>query len=348
MKNLAKKMMIGATAFLCALSFAACASGEANKPGTDDKTQPAQSMAERQIARAKQTYESFYKKEGGLFTAQPSAQTAAKASAYRAAEVLSDGVADGNNVSGGADFAAMHAIFEKYPVAYANNIKLTFNSYVADIFSYSQVQSSIIEQFGEDSLTDVYALAYEKVDWNSDTTGYADWINSTKLLSAAFAGTDLENGNVYCTQAHVSNTVLVLANVEYTYRSDGDMGVTTVNFHGNGNFEYHYCSAGTYEILQAFGTYDENGDIALSSFAAINRQGIRDSRSFEQGDRQAVYDYVLAEVARIDGKIEDLQKQNGRDTELDGTEKGEGNGEEHVGVCSVNFDFSKLANMLVG
>jgi len=332
MKNLAKKLIIGATAVACVLTFAACTPGG----NSVDDNQNMQKSAEKQIARAKQTYESFYNKEGGLFSAQPSEKSSVTASAYKAADVaLSDGT---------ATFDTVRKTLDKYPVVTTFNLKGTFNSYVADIFSYSQVQTSIIDQFGKSSLTDVYALTYENVLWNSDTTGYGHWINQTRLLSAAFAGTDLDNGNVYCTQSHRSGGVLVLADLEYYYNSDGDMGVTTVNYQSNGKFEYHYCSAGTYEILQAFGSYDAEGNITLTSFTAINQKGIRTASNFEQSDKQVVFGYVQSEVKRISGKIEDLQKQNEREVELDGTEQEEG---EHIGVCSVNLDFSKLSQMII-
>lgn len=339
--KIAKKLLIGVTAVACAFVFASCGSEQqAEKPETDNgENQTTQTLAEKQIARAKQTYESFYNKEGGLFSAQPSAQSSVKATAQKAGVALAEDNATAQTIT----FNDVRQALDKYSMGLVNNIKNIFNSYVADIFSYSQVQTSIIEQFGESSLTDVYALTYDKVEWNSDTTGNANWINQTKLLSAAFAGSDLDSGNVYCTQAHIISNALVLANVEYYYNSDGDMGVTTVNYHSDGKFEYHYCSAGTYEILQANGTYDPDGNITLTSFLFTNQNGKR-TTGYDQADIQLFNSYVQSEVARIDGKIEDLQKQNQREITLDGNENEAG---EHIGVCSVNFDFSKLAKMII-
>ena len=340
MKNVAKKLVIGITAVACAFAFASCASQDTGKtPDSDGGITDTRTFGEKQVARAKQTYESFYNKKGGLFGTLPSTQSAAKIAAYNA-DVAAESML--NNQS--PIFNTVRETLDKYPVSPSINIKSIFNSYVADIFSYSQVQTSIIDQFKESSLKDVYALTYENVDWKSDTSGQGYWIEQTKLLSAAFAGTNLENGNVYCTQAHISNRVLVLANVEYFYNSDGDMGVTTINYHGNGRFEYHYCSAGSYEILQAFGGYDSDGNITLTSFTAMNKEGRRESARFEQEDIRFVYSYVLSEVERINGTMDDLQKLNEREVTLNGTEA---EGGVHIGVCSVNFDFATLSKMLI-
>lgn len=334
MKKSIKRMAIGITALACACMMAAC--GE-NPQGTDDQNPDGspETLAQQQISLAKNTYNAFYSKDE-LFSSQ-------SARAVKASAALGE---NGEGEESGVTFSDVRNALAGYHWAAQNNLKVTFNSYVADIFSYSQVQSSIIEEFGEDALTDVYALDYSNVNWSSDTTGQGAWIQSTKLLSAAFAGADLESGNVYCTQAHKSQGVLVLANLEYYYDSDDNMGVTTLNWHSNGRFEYHYCSAGTYEILQAFGTYNQNGDITLTDFSIFQQNSVLGSYSCSASDKALVYDYVLSEVARINGKIDDLQEQNERERNLDGTEDADGE-ETHVGVCSVNFDFAILSRMLI-
>lgn len=330
MRSNVKKIVIGVAAIACAFTMAAC-TGE-NQPesqGPGNNKDPQETLAQQQITLAKNTYNAFYSKDE-LFSSQ-------SAKAVTLSAMLNEEVEEGEEI--GITFDDVRSALADYHWN-AGNQKLTFNSYVADIFSYSQVQTSIIDEFGEESLTDVYALDYENVDWSSDTTSYGNWIKSTKLLSAAFAGADLESGNVYCTQSHKSGGVLVLANLEYYYNDDSDMGVTTLNWHSNGRFEYHYFSAGTYEILQAFGTYNSNGGITLTQFAAYKQNSVLFITSNE-----LVKDYVLSEVSRINGNIEDLQEQNGRERELDGTEETED--EAHVGICSVNFDFEILKRMLI-
>ncbi len=341
MKNLVKKLAVGAFAVACVFTMAACTPKENSEAGNnpeiekpDDKPQP--TFAEQQITIAQNTYDAFYQKDG-LFSTQ-AGRAAMVPLAY--AEVESDKAEIRRQT-----FAAVRKTLAKYRPIQAGSVQL-FNSYVADIFSYSQVQTSIINSFGEEALTDVYALTYDTVDWSSDTTGWDNWINSTKLISASFAGADLESGNVYCTQSHKSNNVLVLANLEYYYNSDDDMGVTTINRHKNGEFQYHYCSAGTYENLQAFGSYDGNGNITLTSFRYYHQYDIIDSYFCDDADEETVYNYVKSEVARINGKIESLNEQNKRERTVDGTEEVDSE-KEHVGTCAVSLDFNILSRMLI-
>lgn len=341
MKNLVKKLAVGAVAVACAFTLAACtpkAEPENNKPVEGDQpTQP--TFAEQQITVAQNTFDSFYQKDG-LFSEQP-VRSAVVPRAYRVLEVE-----NGTAETPAPTFEDVRNTLAKYNIS-PGYVKSLFNSYVADIFSYSQVQTSIINAFGEQALTDVYALTYDTVDWSSDKTPYGDWIKSTKLLSASFAGADLESGNVYCTQAHKSNGKLVLANLEYYYNSDDDMGVTTINKHSDGRFEYHYCSAGTFENLQAFGSYDSNGDITLTSFGFYCQKGVIVSDFCTDADKEIVYDYVKSEVARINGKIESLNEQNERERTVDGTEEAGDTQQAHVSTCAVSLDFSVLARMLI-
>lgn len=336
MKNWTKELAVGAVAVACAFTMAACASEGDSASGKPDEGEK-QTFAQRQIALAQDTYDAFYQKDG-LFSAQAEKTVAA----------LSFAADEGGDTVGEsrAAFDEVRNALVKYKMN-VGDTKNMFNSYVADIFSYSQVQTSIINKFGEESLTDVYALTYDDVDWSSDTTAYGNWIESTKLLSASFAGADLESGNVYCTQAHRSNGVLVLANLEYYHHSDSDMGVTTLNWHSNGRFEYHYCSAGTYENMQAFGNCSENGDITLNSFSFYQQNSRVASTSCSAEEKELVYDYIQSEIARIDGKIENLKEENGRERSLDGTEETDKEQEEHVGVCPVSFDFTVLSRMLL-
>lgn len=337
MKNLVKKLVACAVSVTCALTMAACASNVDDETGKPEEgKQP--TFAEKQIALAKNTLNAFYSKEE-LFT---SSKNEASAVSYALAEQT-----DNSGQSETSTFAEVSNAL----AGYSNNsnsvyVKGTFNSYVADIFSYSQVQTSIINEFGEDSLTDVYALNYSNVDWSACPSAWSNWLSSTRLRSAAFAGTDVDNGNVYCTQSHVSGRVLVMANLEYFYNSDGDMGVTTLNWHDDGVFEYHFCSAGTYEILQAYGSYNLNGDINLTSFNYIYKNGQVASNICSETDKQLVYNYVQSEIVRIDGKIENLQEENGRERSLQGDEEDE-NQAEHIGVCSVEFNFEVLKKMLI-
>lgn len=320
MKNSLKSILFGAVAVCFAFTLTACSPTDSPKNGTNS--------AEQQVARAQSTYNSFYNKNGGLFSTsqQPKARAVVAAS--------------NENLS----FDAVREVLQKGYMNSSNFIKNTFNSYVADIFAYSQVQTSIMDEFGTSALTNVYTLNYDEVDWTSDTTTYGNWIKQTKLLSASFAGTDLSNGNVYCTQSHrPANNALAIANLEYYYNSDGDMGVTTLNWHDSKTFEYHYCSAGTYEILFVGGTYNDDGEISLNSFEYWSKSGVVDSVS----DKQVIYSYVQSEISRINGKIDELQKGNERERTLDGTEEDVQEEEDHIGVCSVKLDFSILQKMLI-
>lgn len=333
MKDLVKKLAIGVVSVACVFSMAACTSNDNDKTNKPEEGTNGD-FAERQIALAKDTFNSFYNK-GELFSAQKDSVSAASYA------LTKDIVGQAESSS----FDEVRNALAEY--SHSGNVTLNLlNSYVADIFSYSQVQTSIINQFGESALTDVYALNYDKVDWASDTTSWAQWINSTKLLSAAFAGTDVDNGNVYCSQAHVSNGVLVMANLEYFYNSDSDMGVTTLNWHSGGRFEYHFCSAGTSEILYAYGNHHENGDISLNGFTFYRYDGVVTDSYCSIDDLQLVYNFINSEISRINGKIETLQEQNGRERLLQGDEEAD-NLEENIGVCSVEFDFSILSRMLL-
>lgn len=338
-KDLVKKITVGLLAVACVCAMAACTGSDEpdNTKDPQDNNQtntPQETLAQQQITLAQNTYNAFYSKDE-LFSAQ-----SVKALAVSLA--LEDEEGDEES---GISFADVRNVLAEYNWT-TQDTKFLFNSYVADIFAYSQVQTSIINEFGEQSLTDVYALTYDNVDWSEDPTG---WIYGTKLLSAAFVGADLESGNVYCSQSHRSMGTLVMANLEYYYNNDNDMGVTTLNWHSNGTFEYHFCSAGTFENLEVFGTYDQNGDITLTSFAVYRQNARLMSSVCSTSDKQIVYDYVLSEVARINGKIEDLQEQNGRERNLNGNEDEDADGteESHIGICSVNFDFSVLSRMLI-
>lgn len=328
-KNLAKKLAVGVLSATFVLALAACAPNGGEQTRSPEEG-PEVSFAERQIARAKDTFRSFYDKEELFGAPQSGASVLSSLLSERAEESDS--------------FDGVREAMAGYTLSQQADMKAAFNSYVADIFSYSQVQSSILNEFGEDALTDVYALNYDKVNWTGSY--WSSWIESTKLLSAAFAGADVDNGNVYCTQAHVANRVLVMADLEYFYRSDGDMGVTTLNWRDNGKFEYHFCSAGTYEILQAYGSYQTDGGINLTSFNFIQKNGQLKSSDCSEEDKQLVYRFVNSEIARIEGKIGDLQEQNGRERDLQGDEETE-NRESHVGVCSVEMDFEILSRMLL-
>ena len=321
MKKLIKYAVIATVALSCVISLTSCGNGVEDKKSD---------RAERQVAAAQQTYSSFYNKNGFFSEGQQSAHVTANAVA----------LTDGGEET--ATFSDVRDRLAQYKVN-LGIMQKEVPSYVADIFAYCQVQSSILKEFGEESLTDVYKLTYDTVDWSSDTTGFGDWVKNTKLLSAAFAGADLESGRIYCTQSHVSNNIKVIANVEYFYNSDSDMGVTTLNWREGGRFEYHYCSAGSYEILRTTGNYIDDGTIEILTFDYMRSEGQMSSMTCSEADEKFVLDYIKSEVSRINGKIVELQEQNERKRTLDGTETTEG---EHVKSCPVTLDFAILKKML--
>lgn len=318
MKRVFKSICLCAAVLPLTLLTFACA------PDKDVKNDAAE-----QVEAAQETYASFYGKDGFF-------SLAADVPVKLAASI---------NEGGSVSYKDVSERLTEYSVK-PGIMQTEFNSYVADIFAYSQVQSSVLKNFGEQSLNDVYYLTYDTVNWVSDKTGYGEWIRSTRLRSAAFSGADLDSGRIYCTQSHVSRNDKVLANVEYYYNSDSDMGVTTLNWRDDGVFEYHFCSAGTYEILRSSGKYSDDGAIRILDFSFARKDGELRSAACSDEDEEFVLDFIRTEIERIKSKIDELHEQNERKRILDGTETGEAE-EEHISVCSVELDFEILSKMLV-
>lgn len=324
MNKIVKSVAVALCA-VTALSFVACG----DRSGADEKVD-GPSVGQKQVAQAKTTFDSIYSKDGGTFAASSGVQTSA--------------TDDSTAAESAYDVISRNLVFAPFQ-------KVWFESYVADIFAYSQVQLSIVGEYGEAALKDVYSLSYDEVDWDSDTSGYGDWIRKTKLLQAAFIGSDLENGNVYCTQIHSpTGGISARANVEYYYNSDGDLGTTTLNWRSDNTFEYHYCNGGKRDVLAAYGTYDDDG-ITLTRFESMRSDGIRDSMTFSSNDKKIVIDHVMSEIDRINKKIVELNELNERDETL-GTDSSDGeavltsNSADALKQCKVSLDFRVLSKML--
>lgn len=272
-----------------------------NEQGGNDNEQtgtPAQQLT-AQVESAEKTYTGIY---AGL-TSEAGAASAVSVALTSAAkgEVTYDDVVEIINSS----------IVSAFPNAY-----MTLNSYIADIFTYSQLQLKLIDEYDKQSLVGTYGVSYDwsgfdaNSEYTSDTAMAQEVAYQKRMApeSASFVGAEEATGKAYITQTHESGRRF--AHLEYYLdRENDDMGVTTLNYIEGGSFEYHFCEADKAVIIFAGGTHDEDGNVNLTSIIAHTPQGIAYAVDFGE-DRDAVYDYIYSEIARIEGKVEELSSKN--------------------------------------
>lgn len=231
------------------------------------------------------------------------------------------------------------------------------NTYIADIYSYSQIQLSLIEEYEGEALIGSFNVDYSNVDWgaNIQANDYTDiqlknmllFLSRVKPVKAQFVGVNMDTDRVYLAQMHEVSGDNTNAKLEYFWdEQTGDIGVTTLNWHYSQQtgeftkFEYHFCDAVNSIVVTAVGTMDENSRVSLSSVTIYTLKGV--FSKWDEDIRDIVFDYVLSEIDRIEGEIDSLAAQNA--AIVDRAENFEV--PEDPRTISVNYDYDVLRGMI--
>lgn len=238
------------------------------------------------------------------------------------------------------EIADKHAVKEEKNQSYANLER----SYVGDIFTYSQLQYAIMDEYGAGALVGGFNASYDwseanSSQWsdNADIAAVVGFQRSVAPDTASFPGA--VEGRTYVTQTHRSTSRVTAYLEYYCDENTGESGVTTINYHENGRYEYHYCDAATHFIIAAFGTYDEEG-VTLSSFN-VNAPYTIVSYEFSEEDRTILFNYVESERVRIESRIAVLKTNNAAVAERENIET-----PEDMRNVVVRPDISALASLL--
>lgn len=334
---------------LCLTLFALAGCGEKSGGKDDGGTQSADNRVKytSQIDKAETTYGNIRlasEKNGSLF-AEASAE-----GAMLARSVLVSASAYGGERKEKVTIRDIKDIIEAN-ASPSLSLANTFNSYIADIFTYMQVQLAIIKQYDIASLINTYNLTYQGLDLTDVVLrGVSKEVFKAVLpITATFPGADLETGKVYCQHSHISRSDrrVVDTQLEFYYNTDRDMGVTTLNKHldENGNpvrFEYDYFDFG-YGLMIIANADIKDGVIGdFRSLMLCTQNSVVNQRNLPVADYDTVNSFVLSETDRIYGKISGLKEANSAmESELS-VEK-----DETVKSCNVTMDFALLESMFI-
>ena len=357
-KNWKRWMAAGTLALIFGLTagLAACGKTEgSSSSGSGESSggeQPGGDMTagifSAQIDRAEEMYENFSEKSvrtGGLFTLGR-----AEKSSLAARSALSSSAA---RESGTLD--EIKALVEKY--GYNADYKSGMASYVCDIFNYTMALKTVVDTYGEQSLLGEFGFDYESIDFEKEILeeqGMSDHVYTQtdlgKLLTASYAGAQEDTGNVYMMQTHSSRVrgQTGIAAIEYYYRSDDDMGVTTVNSYENNDGEivryaYNFFDLSSGFVLTAAFDASENWTSVVMHTGDKNFSFYRSTSSsaITEEEKETVLDYINAERERITAKTKELQEENRQKAEEEGTIFPED------GIfCKPVYDFSVLKSMI--
>ena len=262
-----------------------------------------------------------------------------------------------DNSSQGASLQDILSIFDKYNPDGSTNIDGNINSYIGDIFSYSQIQLSLIDEYESEALVGTYNIDYSNVIWEYLPDGVFDmdinfllgFLQSTKPLTARFIGVDPTTNKTYISQTHKVVNNDVRAKLEYFYDNQtNDMGVTTLNWHYSGDtgafshFEYHYCDPMSDLILYANGELNESDELEITRFTLYTQKGMYRSNYLDDDDNTAVSQYILSEVSRIESTMHSVEELNSQILLL--ADDFEAPAEPRT--LTVSYDFSILYGMI--
>ena len=249
------------------------------------------------------------------------------------------------------------ALLDNY---YANggiDIVSLINTYIADIYSYSQIQLSLIDEYESEALVGTYNVDYSNVDWgaNLEVVDQIDiqlknmllFLSSVKPVVAQFVGVNSKTDKAYIAQTHELGRDNSEAKLEYFYdEQTNEMGVTTLNWHYSRDtgeftgFEYHYCDAGNNVVITARGTMDANSQLTLTSATIYTKRGV--FSNWKEDDKQLVFGYVLSEVERIEEEMDRLSKRNADLVDSAGNFEVP----EEPRSVTVNYDYEILRSMI--
>lgn len=249
------------------------------------------------------------------------------------------------------------ALLDKYQPNSNTDIFGLINTYVADIYSYSQIQLSLIEEYESEALVGTYNVDYSNVDWGAslEIKDEVDeelrfllmFLSNVKPIVAQFVGVNQDTDKAYIAQTHKLYGNNSEAKLEYFYdEQTNDMGVTTLNWHYNqdtgefAGFEYHFCDAVNNIVIFAAGTLDENSQLIIKNSNIYTEKGMFSAWSEE--DKELLFGYVLSEVDRIETEMDRLAKQN---AEIVDKAKDFEVPEEPRSVV-VNYDYTILRSMI--
>lgn len=240
--------------------------------------------------------------------------------------------------------SAVKTLIDKYTIKDEPNSSFDGleRSYVGDIFTYSQLQYAIMDEYGAGALVGGFSATYDwsemhSPQWseNADVYSVLSFQSYAAPDTASFPGA-VEN-RTYIKQRHYNSTVT--ANLEYYCdETTGEIGVTTINYHESGIYEYHYCDAATHFILTANGRH-ENGKVTINSFRVnVPNVVIYD---FTDEEKAFIFDYAESERVRIESRIEELDESNAAIAEREGIEI-----PNEPRPVAVSPDISALASLL--
>lgn len=299
---------IVAAAVMCVMA-AACGSSGPGPSDTDERWNIAEFVVQTDAAKA--TYE-------GISSGIAEHKTAIVPSA------ATFGAASDDPAGGGASLDEIRALIYS-AVPDTGEEYTSADSYIGDIFTYSQLQLALMDEYESESLIGTYAVTYDWSGFDRDPSYAADmvlWqtVSFQRLMApdtASFPGAEEETGRTYISQTHMEGKIT--ADLEYYYDDEtGEMGTTTINYHRGGHFEYHFCEANEDLVLFVTGSYDDERNVTLSDgFTAYTRNGMLrctsgsdDARRFGEENIDAVMGYVRSEIDRIEGKIDELEAEN--------------------------------------
>lgn len=325
------------------ISFSACSPDEKGGDGkgggnTGDKT--AIAALGQQAEYAKETCENFYSasERNGGFCADPVNTVVNNSNMITQSSTLSESAVDMDDI---------RDIINELTEPSTSQLSPTMKTYVSDIFSYSQIQLSLINEYDSAALINEYNLTYDETDWDNADLGSINstWFKSVLPYTASFSGSDTESGRVYCKQKHTVGANDVLAKLEYYYGSDNDMGVTTLNWHYNAagklvNFEYHCYDSQTKTVVFAPGSIGSNDQIIFSNIFIFTLDNTYFMGSSPSEYRTVLTGFFSSEIIRISDKIKELEESNSALAELSHTKS------DSVTTHEVDFDFIKLITML--
>lgn len=334
MKKMFLKSGIFALCLAMSFAFAAC---------NDDRPQDGESLGEEAVAaRAllKEQADSAAQTYTNLLTEPlPEGTNTAKASAFAAVE-------EGENASPSYEDALGIFLSHAHTITEQSDL---IQSFIGDIFGYSSVQLSIIEQYGAQSLSGQFTMDYSSVDareFSHDKIGGASTCISSSLLTASFAGVDEATGRVYCTQTHKAmGTIPTSAVVEFYYNFPTDMGVTTLNIQqlsdGERRFDYNFFNLADNLILHAYADVQADGSLGEMRATMYMNTVSASSASFSEDELATVTNFVLGERERINKKHDEVAALN-----APVVQRAQFAPSEQPPVVMVDYDISVLMFML--
>lgn len=306
MKRIICILLVSILCFSAVFALSACGEETVLDDGQHiekPETEPEPSLLDKQIESATDTFENIYsasKRKGGLL-----GQGAVKTSSAALDE----------KTESDSSFERIKDVIFGYEKSFPS-FENVARSYVSDIYSYSQVQLSIINKYSESALIGNYRMDYSDVDWSVfNSFGTAAWFVRIHSNTASFPGVDLETGRVYCKETHItSSNAEADTYIEYYYESDENMGVTTLNWKKDSNgtyksFEYHFFDFGSNIIMQAYYNIFD-GAMELIAFNAQYPGNKIYNKEMSENDSKMIESYILSEIDRIPETADKLAEQN--------------------------------------